>query len=60
MHRYRTHTCAALTVGDPENRANFMGPVISEGARKTILSYIEAGHSEGRRESSQKKRELGG
>jgi 1-pyrroline-5-carboxylate dehydrogenase len=39
---------AALTVGDPENRANFMGPVISEGARKTILNYIEAGRGEGR------------
>jgi 1-pyrroline-5-carboxylate dehydrogenase len=39
---------AALTVGDPENRANFMGPVISAGARKTILNYIEAGRDEGR------------
>ncbi len=39
---------AALTVGDPENRANFMGPVISAGARKTILNYIEAGRGEGR------------
>jgi 1-pyrroline-5-carboxylate dehydrogenase len=39
---------AALTVGDPENRANFMGPVISAGARKTILNYIEVGRGEGR------------
>lgn len=39
---------AALTVGAPEDRANFMGPVISAGARKTILNYIEVGRGEGR------------
>src|SRR6201988_3839849 len=39
---------AALTVGAPEDRANFMGPVINAGARKTILNYIEVGRGEGR------------
>jgi 1-pyrroline-5-carboxylate dehydrogenase len=39
---------AALTVGPPEERANYMGPVISAGARKTILDYIEVGRGEGR------------
>jgi 1-pyrroline-5-carboxylate dehydrogenase len=39
---------AAITVGPPEERANYMGPVISAGARKTILNYIEVGRSEGR------------
>jgi 1-pyrroline-5-carboxylate dehydrogenase len=39
---------AALTVGPSEDPANFMGPVISAGARKTILEYIETGKREGR------------
>jgi 1-pyrroline-5-carboxylate dehydrogenase len=39
---------AAITVGPAEDRANFMGPVISNAARKTILNYIEIGKSEGR------------
>jgi len=39
---------AAITVGPPEERANYMGPVISAGARKTILDYIEVGRGEGR------------
>jgi 1-pyrroline-5-carboxylate dehydrogenase len=39
---------AALKVGAPEDRATFMGPVISAGARKTILDYIEVGRGEGR------------
>ena len=39
---------AALKVGAPEDRATFMGPVISAGARKIILDYIEVGRSEGR------------
>ncbi len=38
----------ALKVGAPEDRSTFMGPVISAGARKTILDYIEVGRSEGR------------
>ncbi len=39
---------AAITVGAPEDRGNYMGPVISAGARKTILDYIEVGRGEGR------------
>ncbi len=37
-----------FTVGPAEDRANFMGPVISAGARKTILDYIAWGQGEGR------------
>jgi len=39
---------SALKVGAPEDRSNFMGPVISAGARETILDYIEVGRGEGR------------
>ena len=39
---------SALKVGAPEDRSTFMGPVISAGARKTILDYIEVGRDEGR------------
>jgi 1-pyrroline-5-carboxylate dehydrogenase len=39
---------SALKVGAPEDRSTFMGPVISAGARKTILDYIEVGRGEGR------------
>lgn len=38
---------AKLTVGDPEENPN-MGPVVSEGALKTIREYIEIGKGEGR------------
>ncbi|HVT96483.1 MAG TPA: L-glutamate gamma-semialdehyde dehydrogenase [Acidobacteriaceae bacterium] len=38
---------AELKVGDPAGNAN-MGPVVSEGAMKTILNYIEIGKKEGR------------
>jgi 1-pyrroline-5-carboxylate dehydrogenase len=38
----------ALTIGPSEDPANYMGPVISDGARKTILGYIETGKKEGR------------
>ncbi len=37
-----------LTVGPPDDPANYMGPVISASARKTILEYIETGKHEGR------------
>jgi 1-pyrroline-5-carboxylate dehydrogenase len=37
-----------LKVGSPEDPDNYMGPVISAGAKKSILSYIEQGKSEGR------------
>jgi 1-pyrroline-5-carboxylate dehydrogenase len=39
---------AKLTVGPPDDPANYMGPVISAGARKNILEYIETGRTEGR------------
>jgi 1-pyrroline-5-carboxylate dehydrogenase len=38
----------ALTVGPAEDPANFMGPVISDGARRTILQYIDIGSKEGK------------
>jgi 1-pyrroline-5-carboxylate dehydrogenase len=38
----------ALKVGPPEDLSNALGPVISAGARKTILNYIEVGRTEGR------------
>jgi len=37
-----------LTVGPAEDPANFMGPVISDSARRTILQYIDVGSKEGR------------
>jgi 1-pyrroline-5-carboxylate dehydrogenase len=43
-----TAKVAALTVGPSEHHDNYMGPVISESARKTILNYIETGKREGR------------
>jgi 1-pyrroline-5-carboxylate dehydrogenase len=36
-----------LTVGDPTENSN-IGPVVSEGAMKTILNYIDIGKQEGR------------
>lgn len=38
----------AITVGDPRDPANYMGPVINEGALKSIMRYIERGEAEGR------------
>jgi len=38
---------AELTVGNPAENKN-MGPVVSEGAMKTIVKYIEIGKKEGR------------
>jgi 1-pyrroline-5-carboxylate dehydrogenase len=37
-----------LTVGPADDPANYLGPVINEGARRSILSYIEIGKREGR------------
>lgn len=37
-----------LKVGSPDNPDNYMGPVISAGAQKSILAYIAQGKSEGR------------
>ena len=39
---------AALTIGPTDDPAYYMGPVISESARRSILKYIETGKSEGR------------
>jgi 1-pyrroline-5-carboxylate dehydrogenase len=39
---------AALTIGPADDPANYMGPVINEGAKKSILNYIEIGKKEGR------------
>ncbi len=39
---------ASLKVGPTDDPANYMGPVINEGARKSILEYIELGRKEGR------------
>jgi 1-pyrroline-5-carboxylate dehydrogenase len=38
----------ALTIGPADDPANQMGPVINEGAQKSILNYIEIGKQEGR------------
>jgi 1-pyrroline-5-carboxylate dehydrogenase len=37
-----------LTVGPSDDPKNYMGPIISERAQKSILDYIEVGKSEGR------------
>jgi 1-pyrroline-5-carboxylate dehydrogenase len=37
-----------VTVGEPDDPANYMGPVISAGAKKAIQQYIDTGRSEGR------------
>jgi 1-pyrroline-5-carboxylate dehydrogenase len=39
---------AKLTVGPADDPANYMGPVINEGAKTSILGYIEQGKKEGR------------
>ena len=38
----------ALKVGSSDDPGNYMGPVISASARKSILEYIEVGKKEGR------------
>lgn len=37
-----------ITIGPSDDPKNYMGPVISESAMKTILDYIEVGKKEGR------------
>ena len=37
----------SVRIGPAENPANFMGPVINQSARKTILQYIETARKEG-------------
>ena len=39
---------SSIKVGPAEKLENYMGPVISDGARRTILQYIETGKQEGR------------
>jgi 1-pyrroline-5-carboxylate dehydrogenase len=41
-------TRAKITVGDPRDFANFMGPVIDAAAEAKILEYIAIGKKEGR------------
>jgi 1-pyrroline-5-carboxylate dehydrogenase len=43
-----TTRAKAIKVGPTDDAANYMGPVISDSARKTILGYIETGKKEGR------------
>jgi 1-pyrroline-5-carboxylate dehydrogenase len=37
-----------IAVGDPTDPSNYMGPVVNEGALRSIMRYIEKGQSEGR------------
>ncbi len=37
-----------ITVGPSEDPGNYMGPVVSQSAMKTILDYIEVGKKEGK------------
>jgi len=37
-----------MSLGDPADRSNYMGPVINERAMQSIQRYIEAGKREGR------------
>jgi 1-pyrroline-5-carboxylate dehydrogenase len=39
---------ARITVGPSDDPRNYMGPVINDGARKSILGYIDVGKKEGR------------
>jgi len=47
VEKLRTRV-STITVGDPTDPGNFMGPVVNESAMKSILGYIEKGRSEGR------------
>ncbi len=37
-----------VTLGDPEDRRSYMGPVVDENQYRKILSYIDIGRQEGR------------
>lgn len=39
---------AKISVGDPSDKANYMGPVVNERAMTSIQKYIETGKTEGR------------
>jgi 1-pyrroline-5-carboxylate dehydrogenase len=43
-----TARAKTIKVGPTDDPSNYMGPVISESARNTILDYIETGKKEGR------------
>lgn len=43
-----TELTKELTVGNPEDYNNFMGPVIDKGSYDKILNYVEIGKEEGR------------
>jgi 1-pyrroline-5-carboxylate dehydrogenase len=47
LRRIQTKT-EALNVGAADDPANYMGPVISDSARRTILQYIDVGSKEGK------------
>jgi 1-pyrroline-5-carboxylate dehydrogenase len=43
-----TAKAKGIKMGPSDDPGNYMGPVISESARKSILAYIDAGKKEGR------------
>jgi 1-pyrroline-5-carboxylate dehydrogenase len=43
-----TERAKKVTVGPSEDPANYMGPVVSEMALKTVMGYIDVGKKEGR------------
>jgi 1-pyrroline-5-carboxylate dehydrogenase len=47
LERLKTRT-ERLRVGPADDPENYMGPVINESARRSILNYIEIGRKEGR------------
>ena len=47
LNRLKKKT-GTLTVGAADNPASYMGPVISEGAHRSISQYIDVGRQEGR------------
>ncbi len=48
LEKVVARTREKVTVGDPRDFANFMGPVIDAAAENKILEYIEIGKKEGR------------
>ncbi|MEH2512059.1 aldehyde dehydrogenase (NAD+) [Nitrobacteraceae bacterium AZCC 1564] len=42
-----TARASAIRIGNPQDRATVMGPVISEKQMKTILDYVDIGQKEG-------------
>jgi 1-pyrroline-5-carboxylate dehydrogenase len=49
LERKIAERVARLSVGDPSERGTAVGPVINEGAMRSILGYIEKGLAEGGR-----------